>query len=190
MPRRGRARPLVPRTAVRTQPLQHLEVSAARHPSACPLVPRCVVLAQDLQLLELSAPRRCMAQVCLIPQYTSSLQALHRAQTSDLYGFILIELHKPKPRRRHRAAHRGADHSEPCEIGGVVEILRSQHVSDEDVVEKARDDLARVSIALALSLTRAGFHTERRVVGHRDTRRVSRARGCASGLPRKALQKA
>ena len=79
-----------------------------------------------------------MAQVCLIPQYTSSLQALHRAQTSDLYGFILIELHKPKPRRRHRAAHRGADHSEPCEIGGVVEILRSQHVSDEDVVEKAR----------------------------------------------------
>ena len=65
------------------------------------------------------------------------LPALQRAQTSKLHGFLFIKLLKPKPRRRHRVAHRAAHRWEPCEIGGVVEIARSENVRDNDVVEKA-----------------------------------------------------
>ena len=82
---------------------------------------------------------------------------------------FFIKLLKPKPRRHHRVAHPTAHRWEPCEICGVVEILRSENVRDDDVVEKAGDGIARVSIASALSLTRAGFHTGCRVGGHRDT---------------------
>jgi len=75
------------------------------------------------------------------------------------------KLRKPNHHRRHRVAHRVAHRWEPCEIGGVVEILRSQNVRDDDVVEKAGNGIARVrrvSIeALALSLVRASFHAGR-----------------------------
>jgi len=47
---------------------------------------------------------------------------------------MLLKLLKPKPRRRHRFAHRAAHRWEPCEIGGVVEMLRSENVGDDDVV--------------------------------------------------------
>ena len=80
------------------------------------------------------------------------MQALHRAKTSKVQGFFLIKLFKLKPRRRHRVAHLAAHRWEPCEIGGVVEMLSTENVSDDDIVEKARDGLARISIALALSL--------------------------------------
>tara|TARA_B110000977_G_scaffold105441_1_gene137543 strand:- start:201 stop:527 length:327 start_codon:yes stop_codon:yes gene_type:complete len=102
------------------------------------------------------------------------LQALHRAQTSELRGTIRCELYKLKPRRRHRFAHHAAHHSEPCEIGGVVEMLRSEDARDDDVVGKAGDGLARVSIAFALSLARASFRTERR----NSSRRGECARRC------------
>jgi hypothetical protein len=50
-------------------------------------------------------------------------------------------------------------------------MLSSENVSDDDVVEKAGDGLARVRrdsiAALALSLVRAIFHTKRRVGRHR-----------------------
>jgi hypothetical protein len=92
------------------------------------------------------------------------LPALQRAQTSELHGIILVKLFKPKPCSCHRVAHRTAHRWEPCEIGGVVEILGSQNVSDDDVVEKAGDDLARVRIAaLTLLLSRASFLTGHRV---------------------------
>ena len=47
---------------------------------------------------------------------------------------MLLKLLKPKPRRCHRVAHRAAHRWEPCEIGGVVEMLRSENVGDDDVV--------------------------------------------------------
>ncbi len=79
-------------------------------------------------------------------------------------GFIRINILKPKPRRHHRVAHRAAHRREPGEIGGVVEMLISENVSDDDVVEKAGDGLARVSrvgrvsiAALPLFLSRASF---------------------------------
>jgi hypothetical protein len=39
---------------------------------------------------------------------------------------------------------------QPCEIGGVVGLLRSENVRDDEVVGKAGDGLAGDSIALAL----------------------------------------
>ena len=48
-------------------------------------------------------------------------------------------------------------------------MFRSENVSDDDVVEKARDSLADVSIVPPFSLSRSSFHTECRVGGHRDT---------------------
>ena len=57
---------------------------------------------------------------------------------------MIIKLFKRKPRRRHRVAHRTAHRWKPCEIGGIVEKLRSENVSDDDVVEKAGGGLARV----------------------------------------------
>ena len=83
-----------------------------------------------------------------------------------------MKLFKPKPRRRHRVAHRTADRWEPCEICGVVEMLRSENVSDDEVVGKAGEGLARVSIAFALCRERASFCTERRVGRHHGGCRV------------------
>ena len=107
-------------------------------------------------------------------QKTLPLQALHRAKTSEPRGFLCIKLRKLQPRSCNRVAHRAAHRWEPCQICGVVEIIRSENVSDDDVVEKAGDGLARVSIAaFALSLARASFHTERRGGRHRGGWRVS-----------------
>ena len=50
---------------------------------------------------------------------------------------------KPQPRRCHRVAHRAAHRSEPCEIVGIVKILKSQDVSDDEVVGEARDGCLR-----------------------------------------------
>ena len=71
------------------------------------------------------------------------MQALHRAEPSLNHGIILTNLFKLKPRRRHRVAHRAAHRREPCEICGVVEILRSEDVLDHDVVGKAGDGFLR-----------------------------------------------
>ena len=83
------------------------------------------------------------------------MQALYRAQTAELYGTTFTKLRKPKPRSCYRVAHRTAHRWEPCEIGGIVEILRSQNVSDDDVVQKAwdrglRGGLARIGRVLTL----------------------------------------
>ena len=56
---------------------------------------------------------------------------------------MLIKLLKLKPRRRHRVAHRAAHRWEPCEVCGIVEMLRSENVRDDDVVEKAGDGFLR-----------------------------------------------
>ena len=55
-----------------------------------------------------------------------------------------INLLRLKPRRRYRVTHRAAHHAEPCEICGIVKVLRSQNVRDDDVVENAGDGIARV----------------------------------------------
>ena len=49
---------------------------------------------------------------------------------------------------------------------GIVEILRSQNVRDDDVVGKAGDGLAELCIALTFPLLPASFHTECRVRRH------------------------
>ena len=95
-----------------------------------------------------------------------------------------VKLLKPKPRRRHRVAHPTAHRWEPCEVCGIVEILRSKNVSGDEVVGEAGDGLARVRIAaaLALFLSRASFFT-----GHRvgtQTWMVSGARRCVEASER------
>ena len=155
------ARAYVPRAAFRARPLQHLEVPAQSRRRARVLVPRPAVRAQHLQLLELSAPRRCRTKEFLTRQATLPLPALHRAYTSELHGTLFIKLLKPQPRFCHQVAHRAAHRWEPCEICVIVEILRSENVSDDQVVGEAGEGVARVSIAaaLALSLSRASFLT-------------------------------
>jgi hypothetical protein len=95
------------------------------------------------------------------------LHALHRAYTTELRSTLFIKLLKPKPRFCHQVAHRAAHRWEPCEIGGVVEILRSENVSDDQVVGEAGESVSRVgrvSIAApAHFLTRASFLTGHRV---------------------------
>ena len=181
---------LIPRTALCVRQLQHLEVPAQSCVLTRVLVPRCVVLAQQLQLFELSTPRRCLTKEFLTQQKTLPLQALQCSETSKLYGGILIKLLKSQPRFRHRVAHRTAHRWEPCEICGVVKVLRSENVRDDEVVREAREGLARVSrgsIAdIALSLTRASFRTDPRVGRHREGGVCAWL--CASSLPRKALR--
>jgi hypothetical protein len=127
-------------------------------------VPRAAIRAQHLQLFELSAPRRCLAKAFLTRQKASPLPALQRASTSEICGFIFTKLLKRKPRRRHRVTHPTTHRWEPCEIGGVVEILSSENVLDDEVVGKAGDGLARDSIAARMRLrTHTSFHTESRV---------------------------
>ena len=67
-----------------------------------------------------------------------------------------------KPHRRHHVAHRAAHRWEPCEIGGIVEMLRSENVRDDEVVGEAGEGLARVGKARGSS------------DGHEVTARVSR----------------
>jgi hypothetical protein len=93
------------------------------------------------------------------------LHALHRAYTSELHGTHFNNLLKPKPRRRYRIAHPTAHRWEPCEVCGIVEILRSENVSGDEVVGEPVEGLARGSIAAALApfLSRASFFTGHRV---------------------------
>ena len=56
---------------------------------------------------------------------------------------MFIKLLKLKPRRRHRVAHRTAHRWEPCEVCGIVEILRSENVRDDQVVGEAGDSFLR-----------------------------------------------
>ena len=72
-----------------------------------------------------------------------------------------------------------------------MEILSSEDVLDDEVVEKAKDGLARGSIAaaLALFLSRASFLTLHRVGRVDIFVCVSCARRCASRLPRERLFK-
>jgi len=117
------------------------------------------------------------------------LHALHRAYTSELHGTLLIKLRKPQPRFCHRVAHRAAHRWQPCEIGGVVETLRSKNVSDDEVVGEAGESVSRVGrviiAALALLLTRASFLTAHRV-GRVDGFVSASCASllCASRLPR------
>jgi|FLMP01.1.fsa_nt_emb hypothetical protein len=85
-------------------------------------------------------------------QKTSSLQALHRAETSGLHGGRSIHLFKTTPCRGHGGTHRAAHRSEPCELGGIVKKVRSENERGDEVVGKAGDGLARVSIAAAVGL--------------------------------------
>ena len=105
---------------------------------------------------------------------------------------LVTNLDKLKPRRRHRVAHRTAHRWQPCEIGGVVEVLRSKNVRDDEVVGEAGDEFLRFGIArgssdghdLAVRVSHGGMRCVR---GRVD--RVSCARRCASMLPRKAFLK-
>jgi hypothetical protein len=111
----------------------------------------------------------------LTRQATLPLHALHRAYTSELRGTHFNNLFKFQSRRRYRVAHRAAHRWEPCEVCGIVEILRSENVRGDQMVGKAGDGLAHDNIAFALfafSLARASFHTERRVGRHRGGCRV------------------
>ena len=145
--RRPTARLCVPRASVRACPLQHLELPTPCCRPTSHRVPRPTVRAQHLQLIELSAPRRCLTKEFLTRQATLSLPALQCAQTSERYGCILAKLLEPKPRRRHRVAHRAAHRWEPCEVGGIVEMLRSENVRGDEVVEEAGDGVLRVGKA-------------------------------------------
>ena len=62
VPSRKLARANVTRAAVRTRPMQYLEVSSARRHRARLLVPRAAVRAHPLQHLEVPAPRRLIAR--------------------------------------------------------------------------------------------------------------------------------
>ena len=115
-------------------------------------------------------PRRCRTKGFLTRQATLPLQALHRAYTSELHGFMFTKLLKVQPRFCHRVAHRAAHRWEPCEICGVVVVLRSENVRDDQVVGEAGEGFARVSrvgrvsiAALLLFLSRASFLTGHRV---------------------------
>jgi hypothetical protein len=118
-----------------------------------------------------------MAKVFLMLQYTSPLQALDRTQTSELHGLTRIQLFKLTPRRRHRIVHRMAHRWEPCEICGIVKVLRSDHVRDDEVVGKARDGCLRLNNACGSS---AGRDITARA-SHGGMRRVGR-HGEASGV--------
>ena len=75
-----------------------------------------------------------------------------------------MKLPNPKSRRHHRVAHRAAHQWEPCEVCGIVKVLRSEDVRHDKVVGKAGNGTLRVSIAdIALPLARAGLRTECRV---------------------------
>jgi len=147
-------------------------VPALRRVSARQLVQLAVVRAQQLQLFEISNPRRYLTQ---------------RAEISELRGTLFTKLFKPKPRRRHRVAHRTAHRREPGEIGGVAEMLRSENVRDDDVVEKAGDRVLRVGKACGSSdsrdITARVSHGGMRCVGGH----VKGARRCASFRPRKGV---
>jgi len=56
---------------------------------------------------------------------------------------MFIKLLNLKPRRRHRGAHRTAHRWEPCEVCGIVEILRSENMRDDQVVGEAGDSFLR-----------------------------------------------
>ena len=78
-------------------------------------------------------------------------------------------------KREHDASAANAGEAIPGLLNDIVvtHVLRSENVRDDDVVESAGDSFARVSIAaLALSLARASFHTERRGGRHRRGWRV------------------
>ena len=98
---------------------------------------------------------------------------------------MLTKLLKVKPRFCHRVAHRTAHRWQPCETCGIVEILRSENVRDDEVVREAREGLARVSrVSIAdigFSLSRESFNTKLRV-GRR--RGVCSVRVVVSRLPR------
>ena len=75
------------------------------------------------------------------------LEPLHRALTSKHRSTFLTKLVKLKPRYCHSVAHRAAHRWEPCEICGIVKILRSYDVSDDQVVGEARDGSLRGGFA-------------------------------------------
>ena len=109
-------------------------------------VPRSTVLAELLQMLEISKPCRCLTKDFYTRQATSPLQALQRAEISKVRGTLFIKLLNSKTRRRHRAAHRAAHLSEPCENGGIVKALRSENVRHDEVVGEAGEGVARVGL--------------------------------------------
>ena len=74
----------------------------------------------------------------------TGLQALQRAYTSKVHGTLCIKLFILKARSCHRVAHPTAHRREPCEICGVVKILRSEDVPGDEVVGEAGEGLARV----------------------------------------------
>jgi hypothetical protein len=59
------------------------------------------------------------------------------------HGKLFTKIFTPTPLCRHRVAHRAAHQPEPCEICRVVKILRSENVSDDEVVGKAGDGFLR-----------------------------------------------
>ena len=81
-----------------------------------------------------------------------------------------IKFFKLKPSFCHRVTHPTAHRWEPCEICGIVKVLRTENVRHDEVVGEAGDGLARVShgsiAARALSLSRAGLQTDRGVGRH------------------------
>ena len=87
---------------------------------------------------------------------------------------MFTKLLKPQPRRRHRVAHRAAHHAKRCEIGGVVEILRSEDMSDDQVVGETVEGFLRGGLVrIGRNITaRESIGVLWRIGGHRGGCRV------------------
>ena len=91
------------------------------------LVSGAVILAQLLQLLqrfEISAPRRCLTKVLMTLKTTLPVLALQCASTSERRSMLFSKLFNFNSGRRYRFAHRKAHRSDPCELSGIVKVLK------------------------------------------------------------------
>jgi hypothetical protein len=79
-------------------------------------------------------------------QVTSLMQELHPAYVSELYCFSSFKFVHFTPRHRHRVALLTTHRSEPCEIGVIGQIARTEDVRDEDVDGQNREGVANVAL--------------------------------------------
>jgi hypothetical protein len=101
-------------------------------------------------------------------QATSGLPVLQCAKTSELDRLnIRSRIPHLTPRLRHGGAHGVTHGAKPREKKGILQHLRSENVSDDEMVGKARDGFLRVGLLR---------------LGHERCARASgRALGSASG---------
>ena len=133
--RRPRARPLVPRAAVRARPTQHIEIPALRRVVARKLVPLAPVRARPLQHIEV--PPRCRERARPVvprksvrarpPQHVE-LPALRRVQTHDLYAKTTSVVQFLQRALASTATHHKMRLRVPCVRGKVFHLTsRARH---------------------------------------------------------------